>query len=162
VRKWRQRFLAEGSGLADRSSRSHRSPTVIARGAAQRVISRRRHRRAMRSIAQTLGIAMAMVSRVLARAGLSRLAAPDVPPPPNRYERVDCAAGFLDHAFAYYRSLGVRVERVLTDNGKVFDSGLFARLCEQHKIKCLQTRNFRPQINGKAEPFVQTALREWA
>jgi len=57
---------------------------------------------------------------------------------------------------------GVRIERVLTDNGKVFDSGLFVRLCEQHQIKRLHTRNCRPQVNGKAEPLVQTALREWA
>jgi len=57
---------------------------------------------------------------------------------------------------------GVRIERVLTDNGKVFDSGLFVRLCEQHQIKRLHTRYCRPQTNGKAEPFVQTALREWA
>ena len=73
-----------------------------------RTISLRRHRHAMRSIAQTLGIATAMVSRVLARAGFSRLAAPDVPTRPNRHERVDCAAGFLDHASAYYGSLGHR------------------------------------------------------
>lgn len=223
VRKWLQRFLAEGLvGLADRSSRPHRSPTAIARGTTQRVITLRRHRRTMRSIAQTLGIAMATVSRVLARAGLSRLAALDPPPPPNRYERAapgellyidikrlgairgvghritgdrrhrargvgydvtyvavddhsrlafaevwpaeraDCAAGFLDHALAYYRSLGVRIEQVLTDNGKVFDSGLFVRLCERHQIKRLHTRYYRPQTNGKAERFIQTALREWA
>lgn len=223
VRKWLQRFLAEGvAGLADRSSRPHHSPTAIARGTAQRVITLRRRRRTMRSIAQTLGIAMATVSRVLARAGLSRLAALDPPPPPNRYERAapgellhidikrlggirgvghrisgdrrhrargvgydvtyvaiddhsrvafaevwpaeraDCAAGFLEHALAYYRSLGVRIERVLTDNGKVFDSGLFVRLCEQHQIKRLHTRYYRPQTNGKAERFIQTALREWA
>ena len=223
VRKWLQRFLAEGrAGLADRSSRPHRSPTAIARGTAQRVITLRRHRRTMRSIANTLGIAMATVSRVLARAGLSRLAALDPPPPPNRYERAapgellhidikrlgairgvghritgdrqhrargigydvtyvavddhsrlafaevwpaeraDYAAGFLAHALAYYRSLGVRIERVLTDNGKVFDSGLFVRLCEQHQIKRLHTRYYRPQTNGKAERFIQTALREWA
>lgn len=223
VRKWLQRFLAEGvAGLADRSSRPHHSPTAIARGTAQRVITLRRRRRTMRSIAQTLRIAMATVSRVLARAGLSRLAALDPPPPPNRYERAapgellhidikrlggirgvghritgdrrhrargvgydvtyvaiddhsrvafaevwpaeraDCAAGFLEHALAYYRSLGVRIERVLTDNGKVFDSGLFVRLCEQHQIKRLHTRYYRPQTNGKAERFIQTALREWA
>ena len=96
VRKWLQRFRAEGlAGLADRSSRPLRSPTAIARGTAQRVITLRRQRRTMRSIAQTLRIAMATVSRVLARAGLSRLAALDPPPPPNRYERA--APGELLH-----------------------------------------------------------------
>jgi len=223
VRKWRQRCLAEGAaGLTDRSSRPHRSPTAIARGTAQRVVTLRRQRRTMRSIAHTLGISLATVSRVLARAGLSRLAALDPPPAPNRYERAapgellhidikrlgairgvghritgdrrhrvrgvgydvtymaiddhsrvafaevwpaeraDCAAGFLDHALAYYRSLGVRIERVLTDNGKVFDSAPFVHLCERHHIKRLHTRPYRPQTNGKAERFIQTALREWA
>ena len=77
-------------------------------------------------------------------------------------ERADCAAGFLDHALAYQPSLGIRVERVLTDNSKVFDSGLFVRLCQQHRIKRPHTRYYRPQTNGKAERFIQIALREWA
>jgi transposase InsO family protein len=225
VRKWVTRYRLEGEkGLSDRSSRPHRSPKSIARGTAQRVVTLRRRRRTMSSIAKTLRISLSTVSRVLARAGLSRLSDLDDPPPlPQRYERAtpgellhidikrlgairgighrisgdrgghrargvgwdvtyvaiddhsrvafaevwpaeraDCAAGFLDHALTYYRSLGLRIERVLTDNGKVFDSRLFRQLCEQHGIKRLHTRYYRPQTNGKAERFIQTALREWA
>ena len=63
---------------------------------------------------------------------------------------------------AYYQSLGLHIERVMTDNGKVFDSRLFVAVCEQHHIKRLHTRFYRPQTNGKAERFIQTAIREWA
>jgi transposase InsO family protein len=223
VRKWLGRYRAQGGeGLTDRSSRPHRSPTAIARGTTQRVITLRRQRRTMSSIARTLGISLSTVSRVLARAGLSRLADLEPPPLPRRYERAtpgellhidikrlagirgvghritgnpqhkargvgwdttyvaiddhsrvgfaevwpaeraDCAAGFLQHALNYYASLGLRIQRVMTDNGKVFDSRLFTELCDRHRIKRLHTRYYRPQTNGKAERFIQTALREWA
>jgi transposase InsO family protein len=76
--------------------------------------------------------------------------------------RADCATGFLHHALAYYRALGLRIERVLTDNGTAFDSRLFVDPCDRQRIKRLHTRYYRPQTNGKAEPFIQTALREWA
>ena len=223
VRKWVRRHAEAGAaGLLDRSSRPRRSPTAIPRGTAQRVITLRRRRYTMATIAQTLGIAKATVSRVLARAGLSRLAALDPVPLPRRYERAtpgellhldikrlgairgvghritgdrqrrsrgagwdvtyvaiddhsrvsfaevwpaeraDCAAGFLQHALTYYQALGLRIERILTDNGKVFDSRPFVEVCERHRIKRLHTRAYRPQTNGKAERFIQTALREWA
>ena len=85
VRKWLKRYRAEGQGgLTDRSSRPHRSPTAIARGTTQRVITLRRQRRTMSSIARVLGISLSTVSRVLARAGLSRLADLEPPPPPSR------------------------------------------------------------------------------
>src|SRR5881394_3823599 len=88
VRKWLARYRTAGrAGLVDRSSRPHRSPTAIARGTARRVVTLRRQRRTMSSIARTLGISLATVSRVLARAGLSRLADLDPPPVPCRYER---------------------------------------------------------------------------
>jgi transposase InsO family protein len=77
-------------------------------------------------------------------------------------ERADCAAGFFQHALTYYASLGLRIQRVMTDNDKVFDSKLFTQLCEEHRIKRLHTRFYRPQTNGKAERFIQSALREWA
>jgi len=88
VRKWVQRYRSEGEGgLRDRSSRPHCSPRAIARGTAQRVITLRRRRWTMASIATELRISRATVSRVLARAGLSRLAALDPAPLPRRYER---------------------------------------------------------------------------
>jgi transposase InsO family protein len=73
-----------------------------------------------------------------------------------------CATSFLDDALAYYRALGMRIERVITDNGKVFGAKTFIALCDAHGIKRKRTRFYRPQTNGKAERFIQTALREWA
>ena len=87
VRKWVQRYRTEGeAGLRDRSSRPHRSPRAIARATAQRVITLRRRRWTMAHIAAQLRISRATVSRVLARAGLSRLAALEPAPLPCRYE----------------------------------------------------------------------------
>lgn len=72
------------------------------------------------------------------------------------------AAAFLEAALTYYDRLGVRVERVMTDNAWCYLSRPFQRLCQQHRIKHLRTRPYRPCTNGKAERFIQTALREWA
>lgn len=77
-------------------------------------------------------------------------------------ERESSAIQFLENTVAYFRSLGVRVRRVLTDNGSAFRSKRFARACEQLGIKHRFTRPYRPQTNGKAERFIQSALREWA
>ena len=78
------------------------------------------------------------------------------------FENADCATRFLSAAIQYYRSLGIHIERVITDNAKVFTSAAFAALCETHGIKRRRTRFYRPQTNGKAERFIQSALREWA
>ena len=68
----------------------------------------------------------------------------------------------LIEALRYYRSLGITVERVLTDNGPCYRSKRFAALCRRLGIKHKHTKPYRPQTNGKAERFIQTALREWA
>lgn len=78
------------------------------------------------------------------------------------FENAQCATGFLAATIQYYRSLGIRIERVITDNAKVFGSGPFLALCDAEGIKPRRTRFYRPQTNGKAERFIQTALREWA
>jgi transposase InsO family protein len=88
----------------------------------------------------------------------SRLAFSKIMPAENR----ECAAAFLDAAVAYYQTLGIRIERVITDNAKVFGSAPFVQACERHGISRRRTRFYRPQTNGKAERFIQTALREWA
>lgn len=62
----------------------------------------------------------------------------------------------------YYRSLGIRFVRVLTDNGVAYRSRKFQRLCRRLGIKHKRTRPYTPRTNGKAERFIQTALREWA
>jgi transposase InsO family protein len=77
-------------------------------------------------------------------------------------ERKTSAVQFLRNAVAYYRSLGVCVRRVLTDNGSAFRSKRFARACRCLGLKHSFTRAYRPQTNGKAERFIQSALREWA
>jgi transposase InsO family protein len=72
------------------------------------------------------------------------------------------AVQFIRNAVAYYQSLGVRVKKLLTDNGSAFRSKDFAQTCSELNIKHRFTRPYRPQTNGKAERFIQSALREWA
>jgi transposase len=72
------------------------------------------------------------------------------------------AVQFLRNAVDYYASLGVKVERVLTDNGSAFRSSAFRQACGELGIRHKFTRPYRPQTNGKAERFIQSALREWA
>ena len=72
------------------------------------------------------------------------------------------AVQFLQNALAYFKSLGVRVRRILTDNGGAFRSKTFARACHALNLKHSFTRPYRPQTNGKAERFIQSAIREWA
>ena len=72
------------------------------------------------------------------------------------------AVQFLHNTVAYFRSLGVRPKRILTDNGSAFRSKDFAKACGLLKLKHSFTRPYRPQTNGKAERFIQSALREWA
>jgi transposase InsO family protein len=68
-----------------------------------------------------------------------------------------------DSAVAFLRaSLGVSVARVMTDNGSCYRSKAFARACKQLRIKHIRTKPYTPQTNGKAERFIQSALREWA
>jgi transposase InsO family protein len=76
-------------------------------------------------------------------------------------EKKASAVDFLKSAVAHYAALGVRVQRVLTDNGSAYRSRLFARTCAALGIKHRFTRPYRPQTNGKAERFIQTCLREW-
>lgn len=77
-------------------------------------------------------------------------------------ERAGSAWRALLQAVRYYRRLGVRVERVLTDNGACYRSRGFRRLCRRLGIRHKRTRPYTPRTNGKAERFIQTALREWA
>lgn len=221
VRKWLGHFLAQGqAGLADASSRPTVSPRAIAPAKALAIIELRRKRLTQLRIAQALGVSASTVSRVLARAGLSRLADLEPTEPVVRYEheapgdllhidikklgrivrpghrvtgnrrdtvdgvgwdavfvaiddhaRVaftdihpeECATSavqFLRDALAYYAGLGVSVKRLLTDNGSAFRSRAFAALCRELGIKHRFTRPYRPQTNGKAERFIQSALRE--
>jgi len=223
ARKWLGRYLAAGdSGLLDASSRPAVSPRAIAATKALAILELRHKRLTQARIAVALGVSKSTVGRVLARAGLSRLADLQPAEPVVRYEhaapgdmlhidtkrlgrierpshrvtgnRRDSVDGagwemlfvavddhariaftdmhpdekwpqavqFLHNAVAYFASLGVSVRRVLTDNGSAFRSRQFAHACVELGIRHKFTRAYRPQTNGKAERFIQSALREWA
>ena len=77
-------------------------------------------------------------------------------------EKADSAVPFFKAAVAYYKSLGIKVERVMTDNGPCYKSFAFRDACTDLGIKHIRTKPYTPKTNGKAERFIQTALREWA
>jgi transposase InsO family protein len=223
ARKWLGRFLAEGErGLADRSSRPRRSPRSISPNKALAIVELRKRRLTQARIAGSLGVSESTVSRVLARAGLSKLSDLEPVEPVRRYEHAapgqllhidtkklgrierpshrvtgnrrdtvegagweflfvaiddhsrvgftdmyaneskEAATQFLRNAVAYYASLGIKISSLLTDNGNPFRSKLFAAACLALGVRHRFTRAYRPQTNGKAERFIQSALREWA
>ena len=85
--KWVRRYRELGrAGLGDRSSRPHRSPRTTSSPLIERVLALRRLRYNGWRIARELGLSRATVSRILRRAGLSRLRSLDPPPPAVRYE----------------------------------------------------------------------------
>ena len=77
-------------------------------------------------------------------------------------EKATTAIGFLRRAVAFYRSHGITVERLMTDNGSAYVSVAHALACRALGIRHIRTRPRRPQTNGKAERFIRTMLREWA
>ncbi|WP_047308227.1 IS481 family transposase, partial [Rhodopseudomonas palustris] len=77
-------------------------------------------------------------------------------------EKAVSAIAFLKAAIAYYASLGVTVRRVMTDNGSCYISTDFRNACHALGLKHIRTRPYTPKTNGKAERFIQSALREWA
>ena len=72
------------------------------------------------------------------------------------------AIGFLRRAVAFYRRHGIRVQRLMTDNGSAYRSGVHALACRALRIRHLRTRPYRPRTNGKAERFIRTLLGGWA
>src|ERR1700733_6032946 len=77
-------------------------------------------------------------------------------------EKASSAVPFLEAAVAYYKGLGVTVTRVMTDNGSCYKAFAFRDACRDLAIKHIRTKPYTPKTNGKAERFIQTALREWA
>jgi transposase InsO family protein len=77
-------------------------------------------------------------------------------------QRKESAVAFLQAAVAYYAKLGVRIERVMTDNGSCYRSKTFRAACTRLGLRQIFTKPYTPKTNGKAERFIQTALREWA
>jgi transposase InsO family protein len=239
VYKWVHRYREEGdTGLLDRSSRPHRSPTQTCAQVEEQILAMRRtHRRGSVFLAGQLGLAASTVGRVLARHHVPPLSAIDpitglvvrrrhsgiryerarpgellhvdvkklgrVPdgggwrllgrdatiahrhkPVPIGFdylhvavddhtrlayveahadERDATAAGFLHRACAWFAGQGVRVERVLTDNAKVYRYGRHWRAaCQQLDIGRRFTKVGCPWTNGKAERFNRTLLGEFA
>jgi transposase InsO family protein len=77
-------------------------------------------------------------------------------------ERGVTASEFLRSCVRHFGKLGVTVRRVLTDNGSAFHSKRFVAACRKLGLRHAFTRPYRPQTNGKAERFIQSALRELA
>jgi len=77
-------------------------------------------------------------------------------------ERATSAIAFLRRALRFFAAHGVRVERVMTDNGSAYISTAHAIACRALHVRHLRTRPRRPQTNGKAERFIRTLLGGWA
>ncbi len=77
-------------------------------------------------------------------------------------ERGETAAVFPERAVASYRSQGVEVERVMTDNGAAYRSTAHAQACSRLGLRHFTTRPYRPRTNGTAERFIRTLLAGWA
>jgi transposase InsO family protein len=77
-------------------------------------------------------------------------------------QKADTTVAFLRAAVAFYAQLGITIRRLLTDNGHSYRSHLFHHACAELGLRHHFTRPYTPRTNGKAERFIQTALREWA
>jgi transposase InsO family protein len=77
-------------------------------------------------------------------------------------EKGATAAAFLRRAVSWFKGMGITVERVLSDNGSCYRSGIHAEACTELGMRHLFTRPYRPQTNGKAERFIQTLTNRWA
>ena len=77
-------------------------------------------------------------------------------------EKRSSVLAFLAAALDYYARFGIRFRALLTDNGPAYRSRAFAQACRALRLKHRFTRPYTPRTNGKAERFIQTALREWA
>ena len=225
VARWVRRLKEEGSeGMTDRSSRPNRLRAPTPQLVVERIAALRRQRLTGKHIAQEVGVSRATVSRVLQRAGLSRLRDPEPAEPVRRHEhdnpgdmihpdirklgrfgrtghritggrtgrsnsrgigweyvhvcvddasRVACTEIFPDEkkesavahlkaSVAYHRRLGITIKRVMTGNGSCYKSQAFSQACKAPGLKHIRTKPYTSKTNGKAERFIQTALREWA
>jgi transposase InsO family protein len=77
-------------------------------------------------------------------------------------ERGESASWAVELAVARFAEVGIRIERMLTDNGASYRSHAYRDVLAGHAIRHKRTRPFHPQTNGKAERFIQTLLNEWA
>ncbi len=97
-----------------------------------------------------------------AACGRRRPLAPGLYPNAAGSEERNYRSDFLRSAVEYFRMHGIGIRSLLTDNGSSYRSRQFRHTCETMQIKHQRTRPYTPRTNGKAERFIQTALREWA
>jgi len=71
------------------------------------------------------------------------------------------AIAFLRAARAYFAQLGIPLRRIMTDNGGCYRGAHFRHHLRQLHLRHIFTRPYTPRTNGKAERFIQTALRGW-
>jgi transposase InsO family protein len=77
-------------------------------------------------------------------------------------QKAETTIGFLHSALDFFAIHGISVRALLTDNGSSYRSRQFRQACLGMNLKHHRTRPYTPRTNGKAERFIQTALREWA
>jgi transposase InsO family protein len=77
-------------------------------------------------------------------------------------ENAASCTAFLELAIAAFAARGIRIERVMTDNGPGYRSRAFRAALRRHGIRHLRTRPYTPRTNGKAEAFIRILQREWA
>jgi transposase InsO family protein/transposase len=130
----------------------------IERGAGKRFTARRRFRPRARDAAGVRRLQVGWECVHIAIDDCTRLAYAEVLPD----EKAPTVAGFLRRAVGFYARHGIRVERLLTDNGSGYRSTIHAIACKTLGIRHLRTRPYRPQTNGKAERFIRTLLAGWA
>ena len=85
----------------------------------------------------------------------SRLAYAEVLP-----NEIFSTTAFLSRALDHSQALGIAATRIVTDNGSAYRSHLIGDLCRSRRMRHIFTRPYTPRTNGKAERFIQTALRE--
>jgi len=77
-------------------------------------------------------------------------------------ERASSVLAFVEHALAFYRTQGIAVRRILTDNAWSYTHNRALRLLLAAKgIEHWTIRPYRARTNGKVERFHQTMAREW-
>jgi transposase InsO family protein len=77
-------------------------------------------------------------------------------------ERKDTVCAFLRRAVVFFDTNGIRIGRILTDNGSAYRSRLMAQTTTSLGIRHSRTRPYRPRTNGKVERFIQTLTNRWA
>jgi transposase InsO family protein len=77
-------------------------------------------------------------------------------------EKAATAIAVLHRSVTWFAQRGVKVERVLSDNGSAYRSHAWHQACTELGITAKRTRPYRPQTNGKIERFHRTLADGWA